>query len=70
MAIPPTGTAGDGGRTQPGPAPGRKEKITMMIWYGGHWPVWQAGLMRIAVIAFWALLDSADQSPARSGSAW
>jgi hypothetical protein len=43
--------------------------ITMMIWYGGHWPVWQAGLMRIAVIAFWALLDSADQSRARSGSA-
>jgi len=30
--------------------------ITMMFWYGGGWAWWQAGLMWIAMIAFWALL--------------
>jgi hypothetical protein len=30
--------------------------ITMMFWYGGSWAWWQAGLMWLAMIAFWALL--------------
>jgi putative membrane protein len=30
--------------------------ITMMFWNGGGWAWWQAGLMWLAVIAFWALL--------------
>jgi putative membrane protein len=30
--------------------------ITMMFWYGGGWAWWQAGLMWLAMIAFWALL--------------
>ena len=28
----------------------------MMFWYGGGWAWWQAGLMWVAMIAFWALL--------------
>ena len=28
----------------------------MMFWYGGGWGWWQAGLMWLAMIAFWALL--------------
>jgi putative membrane protein len=28
----------------------------MMFWYGGHWAIWQAGLMWVAMIAFWGLL--------------
>jgi len=28
----------------------------MMFWYGGHWAFWQAGLMWVGMIAFWALL--------------
>ena len=28
----------------------------MMFWYGGGWAWWQAGLMWVGVIAFWALL--------------
>ncbi|HUY51900.1 MAG TPA: SHOCT domain-containing protein [Streptosporangiaceae bacterium] len=28
----------------------------MMFWYGGGWAWWQAGLMWIAMIAFWGLL--------------
>ncbi len=28
----------------------------MMFWYGGDWAWWQAGLMWLAMIAFWALL--------------
>ena len=30
--------------------------VTMMFWNGGGWAWWQAGLMWIAMIAFWALL--------------
>jgi putative membrane protein len=30
--------------------------ITMMFWNGGGWAWWQAGLMWIVMIAFWALL--------------
>jgi putative membrane protein len=30
--------------------------ITMMFWYGGGWAWWQAGLMWLAMIAFWVLL--------------
>jgi putative membrane protein len=30
--------------------------VTMMFWYGGHWAWWQAGLMWVAMIAFWGLL--------------
>jgi putative membrane protein len=30
--------------------------ITMMFWNGGGWAWWQAGLMWLVVIAFWALL--------------
>jgi hypothetical protein len=41
--------------------------ITMMIWYGGHWPFWQAH--QILDQRLRDLLNSADQSPARSGSA-
>ncbi len=38
-------------------APGRiREMIAMMWWYGGHWAVWQAGLMWVGMIAFWGLL--------------
>jgi putative membrane protein len=37
-------------------APGREEMITMMFWYGSSWAWWQAGLMWLAMIAFWALL--------------
>jgi putative membrane protein len=29
---------------------------TMMFWNGGGWAWWQAGLMWIVMIAFWALL--------------
>ena len=28
----------------------------MMFWYGGGWAWWQAGLMWLAMIAFWVLL--------------
>jgi putative membrane protein len=28
----------------------------MMFWFGGGWAWWQAGLMWLAMIAFWALL--------------
>ena len=28
----------------------------MMFWYGGHWMFWQASLMWIGTILFWALL--------------
>ena len=28
----------------------------MMFWYGGGWAWWQAGLMWLAMIAFWAVL--------------
>ncbi len=28
----------------------------MMSWYGGGWAWWQAGLMWIAMIAFWVFL--------------
>jgi len=28
----------------------------MMFWYGGGWAWWQAGLMWLVMIAFWALL--------------
>lgn len=28
----------------------------MMFWYGGGWAWWQAGLMWLAMIAFWALV--------------
>ena len=28
----------------------------MMFWYGGGWAWWQAGLMWVAMIAFWGLL--------------
>jgi putative membrane protein len=30
--------------------------MAMMLWYGGHWAFWQAGLMWIGMIAFWGLL--------------
>jgi putative membrane protein len=30
--------------------------VTMMFWYGGGWAWWQAGLMWLVVIAFWAFL--------------
>ena len=30
--------------------------VTVMFWNGGSWAWWQAGLMWIAMIAFWALL--------------
>ena len=28
----------------------------MMFWYGGGWAWWQAGLMWVAMIAFWVFL--------------
>lgn len=28
----------------------------MMFWYGGGWAWWQAGLMWLAMIAFWAVV--------------
>ena len=28
----------------------------MMFWYGGSWAWWQAGLMWLVMIAFWALI--------------
>ncbi len=28
----------------------------MMIWFGSHWAFWQAGLMWIAMLAFWILV--------------
>lgn len=28
----------------------------MMLWYGGHWVFWQAGLMWAGMIMFWGLL--------------
>ena len=28
----------------------------MMFWYGSGWAWWQAGLMWVGMIAFWALL--------------
>jgi len=42
-------------RTQPGNHVRREEMITMMIWSSG-WAWWQASLMWLAMIAFWALL--------------
>jgi putative membrane protein len=30
--------------------------VVMMFWYGGGWAWWQAGLMWVAMIAFWGLL--------------
>jgi putative membrane protein len=42
-------------RTQPGNHGRRKEMITMMIWNSG-WAWWQASLMWLPMIAFWALL--------------
>ena len=30
--------------------------VVMMFWYGAHWAFWQAGLMWVAMIAFWGLL--------------
>jgi uncharacterized membrane protein len=30
--------------------------VVMMLWNGGGWAWWQAGLMWIAMIAFWGLL--------------
>jgi putative membrane protein len=30
--------------------------ITMMFWNGGGWVWWQAGLMWLVMIAFWALV--------------
>lgn len=37
--------------------PGRiREVMAMMLWYGGHWAFWQAGLMWVGMIAFWGLL--------------
>jgi putative membrane protein len=32
------------------------EMVTMMFWYGAHWAFWQASLMWIGMILFWALL--------------
>jgi len=47
----------------------------MMSWYGG-WPWWQAGLMWVAMIAFWAfliwavyaLVTGITRKPGQSGS--
>ncbi len=33
-----------------------REMVAMMFWYGGHWPFWQAGLMWLLMLVFWALL--------------
>jgi putative membrane protein len=30
--------------------------VAMMFWYGGGWAWWQAGLMWLAMIAFWVFL--------------
>jgi putative membrane protein len=30
--------------------------VVMMFWHGGGWAWWQAGLMWVAMIAFWGLL--------------
>jgi putative membrane protein len=30
--------------------------IAMMFWYGGGWAWWQAGLMWLAMIAFWGVV--------------
>ena len=46
-----------------------------MFWYGGGWAWWQAGLMWVAMIAFWvfliwavyALVAGRHLPPARSG---
>src|SRR6516162_9261569 len=40
----------------PATAPGPEEMIVMMFWYGSGWAWWQAGLMWVGMIAFWALL--------------
>ena len=32
----------------------QKGMVVMMFWYGGHWAFWQAGLMWVGMIAFWA----------------
>jgi putative membrane protein len=29
---------------------------TMMFWYGGHWAIWQAGLMWVGMLVFLGLL--------------
>lgn len=28
----------------------------MMVWYGGHWVLWEAALMWIGMVAFWGLV--------------
>jgi len=28
----------------------------MMLWYGGHWAFWQAGMMWAGTLVFWGLL--------------
>ena len=48
----------------------------MMFWHGGGWAWWQAGLMWLAMIAFWALLiwaihalvTGATRRPGQAGS--
>ena len=42
-------------RTRPGNHGRREEMIVMMFWDSG-WAWWQAGLMWLAMIAFWVLL--------------
>jgi putative membrane protein len=40
----------------------------MMFWYGSHWAFWQAGLMWLGMIAFWALVIWAVFALVRSAS--
>ena len=28
----------------------------MMLWYGGHWAWWEAGVMWVVMIAFWGVV--------------
>jgi putative membrane protein len=50
--------------------------VTMIFWYGGGWAWWQAGLMWVAMIAFWvfliwaiyALVTGITRKPGQPGS--
>jgi hypothetical protein len=77
MALPPTGIGGDAG-IRPEINALAREMMTMMFWNGTHWAFWQAAVMWLLMLAFWALsvwavyalVTAGDhRAPADAGSA-
>src|SRR5450755_1982862 len=54
MALPHWGKESQSGSRVRSPE-GRR-CLAMMFWYGGHWVLWQAALMGVAMVVFWALV--------------